>query len=435
MKLLRKVGATSEIWQVFVADSSSTTGAGLAGLTNASSGLTAYYHRDTDTTATAISLASMTIGTFTSSGFKEIDATNMPGWYQFCPPNAALASGAKSCAFHLKGAANMAPLPIEVDLDPQVDVTSWNGTAVSSPATAGIPEVNVKNINNVAAATPGASGGVLIAGSNAATTFSGLTTGALSCTTITASGAVAFQSTFAVTTSTSLAALSCTTMTASGAVAFQSTFAVTTSTSLAALSATTVTFSGAVAFQSTFAVTTSTSLAALSCTTLTASGAVAFQYTFAVTTSTNLAALSCTTLTASGTVTYNAFTVTNAMTVSGTTTHTGAVSFGSTFGVTGTTTLNALTVTNATTLSGAVSLGSTLGVTGAITLSAAMAESYAAVGVAPTPFQALYAILQSLYEVSISGTTLTVKKIDGSTTAATETLNSATAPTSKTRAS
>lgn len=35
--------------------------------------------------------------------------------------------------------------------DIDVDVTAWNGTAVSSPATAGIPEVNVKNINNVAA--------------------------------------------------------------------------------------------------------------------------------------------------------------------------------------------------------------------------------------------------------------------------------------------
>src|ERR1700745_3123778 len=116
MKLIRKAGATSNILQIFIADSSSTTGAGLTGLTNASSGLTAYYHRDTDTTATAISLVTMTVGTFTSSGFKEIDATNMPGWYQFCPPNAALASGAKSCAFHLKGATNMAPLPIEVEL-------------------------------------------------------------------------------------------------------------------------------------------------------------------------------------------------------------------------------------------------------------------------------------------------------------------------------
>ena len=116
MKLNKVAGATSEIWQIFLADSSSTTGAGLAGLAFNSASLTAYYHRDTDTTATAITLVTMTVGTFTSSGFKEIDATNMPGWYQFCPPNAAVASGAKSCAVHLKGATNMAPLPIEVQL-------------------------------------------------------------------------------------------------------------------------------------------------------------------------------------------------------------------------------------------------------------------------------------------------------------------------------
>src|SRR5258708_1816611 len=116
MKLEKLAGATSEIWQIFVQDKTSTVGAGLAGLVFNTSGLTAYYHRDTDNTATAITLVTMTVGTFTSSGFKEIDATNMPGWYQFCPPNAAIASGAKSCAFHLKGATNMAPLPIEVQL-------------------------------------------------------------------------------------------------------------------------------------------------------------------------------------------------------------------------------------------------------------------------------------------------------------------------------
>lgn len=122
MKLTVKAGETSRILQIFVRDSSSTTGAGLTGLAFGTSGLTAYYHRDTDTTATAISLVTMTVGTFTSSGFKEIDASNMPGWYQFCPPNAAIAAGAKSVGFHLKGATNMAPTPIELELvlfDPQ----------------------------------------------------------------------------------------------------------------------------------------------------------------------------------------------------------------------------------------------------------------------------------------------------------------------------
>ncbi len=117
MKLVKIAGATSEKWQIFIRDSSSVVGAGLTGLTYQSGSLTAYYHRDTDTTATAISLADMTVGTFTSSGFKVIDGTNMPGCYQFCPPNAALATGAKTCLFMLKGAANMAQLVIEVQLD------------------------------------------------------------------------------------------------------------------------------------------------------------------------------------------------------------------------------------------------------------------------------------------------------------------------------
>lgn len=120
-KLSRNVGTTSHILQVFIQDSSSVVGTGLTGLVFNSASLTAYYHRNTDTTATAITLVTMTVGTFTSSGFKEIDATNMPGWYQFCPPNAAYASGASSVGFHLKGATNMAPLPIEVDLNAQID--------------------------------------------------------------------------------------------------------------------------------------------------------------------------------------------------------------------------------------------------------------------------------------------------------------------------
>src|SRR5665213_3494189 len=32
-----------------------------------------------------------------------------------------------------------------------VNVVNWNGTVVASPATAGIPDINVKNMNNVAA--------------------------------------------------------------------------------------------------------------------------------------------------------------------------------------------------------------------------------------------------------------------------------------------
>ena len=68
-------------------------------------------------------------------------------------------------------------------------------------------------------------------------------------------------------------------------------------------------------------------------------------------------------------------------------------------------------------------------------LTTAMTESYAADGATMTPAQALYLLVAVLTEFAISGTTLTAKKVDGSTTAATFTLNSATEPTSITRAS
>ncbi len=67
-------------------------------------------------------------------------------------------------------------------------------------------------------------------------------------------------------------------------------------------------------------------------------------------------------------------------------------------------------------------------------LTTQMTESYAADGTAPTAAQALFLIQQLLSEFAISGTTMTVKKINGSTTAATLTLDSATSPTSITRA-
>lgn len=64
-----------------------------------------------------------------------------------------------------------------------------------------------------------------------------------------------------------------------------------------------------------------------------------------------------------------------------------------------------------------------------------MTESYASDGSAPTIAQALFAIQQFLQERAVSGTTLTVKKLDGSTSAMTFTLDSASEPTSITRAS
>jgi len=68
-------------------------------------------------------------------------------------------------------------------------------------------------------------------------------------------------------------------------------------------------------------------------------------------------------------------------------------------------------------------------------LTTQMTESYAADGSAPTLAQALHLIQQSLGDFSIAGTTITVKRLNGTTTAATYTLDDGTDPTSRTRAS
>jgi len=65
----------------------------------------------------------------------------------------------------------------------------------------------------------------------------------------------------------------------------------------------------------------------------------------------------------------------------------------------------------------------------------AIPDSVSADGAQPTIAQAIYMIAQYLTERSISGTTLTVNKPDGTSALMTFTLNSDTAPTAQTRAS
>jgi hypothetical protein len=116
MKLSILAGSTSQTVNIWVQNSTSTTGAALTGLVFNSAGLTAYYALSR---AAAVSITLATLGAVTSSyssgGFIEIDATNMPGWYRFDIPDAALASG-RFVSLHLAGATNMAPLPIEIEL-------------------------------------------------------------------------------------------------------------------------------------------------------------------------------------------------------------------------------------------------------------------------------------------------------------------------------
>lgn len=167
---------------IFVQKTNTTTGVGLTGLTSASAGLTWYYYRDDQSSATVVSIVGETLGTWTSGGFVEIDATHLPGFYEIGVPNAAIAStNSPAWAYlQLQGAASMVPVNIELELTafdltqatqpvnvtqwggavvttnvsgvPRVDVVDWLGTAVTA-VTGGIPDVNVKNYNNQTAAT------------------------------------------------------------------------------------------------------------------------------------------------------------------------------------------------------------------------------------------------------------------------------------------
>jgi hypothetical protein len=111
-----KRGTTSKMIRVFIRDTSQTDGRGLAGLVYNTSGLVAAYTRQGDSSATVITLATATAGTWTSGGFVAVDPTNFPGLYEVGLPNAAVSSGQAVQAI-LHGATNMAVTVAENQLE------------------------------------------------------------------------------------------------------------------------------------------------------------------------------------------------------------------------------------------------------------------------------------------------------------------------------
>lgn len=149
-KLQLVAGTTSKAVDIFIQDSSLSTGAGLTGLVFNTGSLTAYYHRQGAATATAITLVTMTVGTWTSSGFVAVDGTNMPGLYLLGIPDAALASGATWVVIMLKGAPNMAPVVLEIELTADNNQDAVRGGLSALPnaaaaATGGLPTVDSSN--------------------------------------------------------------------------------------------------------------------------------------------------------------------------------------------------------------------------------------------------------------------------------------------------
>lgn len=137
MKLAIKKGTTSKLIQLFIQDASQSDGSGLSGLVYNAGSLSCAYYREGAASATAITLANMTTGTWVSGGLKSI--TNAPpGSYQLGVPDAALASGADAVNIWLWGASNMVVLPIEIELveqDPQGIALARNKAFTGFPFT------------------------------------------------------------------------------------------------------------------------------------------------------------------------------------------------------------------------------------------------------------------------------------------------------------
>ena len=186
-------GQGSIILRIKILNSSVSTGAGLTGLVNTSSGLIISTIADTESTATAYTAAASNIETITTNGtfaaptagkcrFKEVDATNHKGVYEIQIADARFSvSSAKSLLVSVAGATNAAETDVVIplrDLDPY-DGTSGGlsrlDAAVSSrlasasytaPPTAGAIADAVWDEATTGHTTAGTYGGQVLRGAN-----------------------------------------------------------------------------------------------------------------------------------------------------------------------------------------------------------------------------------------------------------------------------
>lgn len=109
-------GSTDQTIDVFIQDSSVTTGAGLTGLVFNTSNLVCYYRKGATGTPTALSLVTQTVGgAHSDGGFVAVDGTNCPGQYRLDLSDTIIATAGRVTVY-LKGAANMAPCLVEIEV-------------------------------------------------------------------------------------------------------------------------------------------------------------------------------------------------------------------------------------------------------------------------------------------------------------------------------
>lgn len=475
MPLLR-AGSSSQSVYVEILDSTSTSGGRKTGLVYNTAGLTAYYVRQ------AGSAVQITLGTlaaansaWSSGGFKEVDSANLPGVYRLDVPDAAIAAGVPLVVITVKGATGGAQVSLQIDLtamDLQDSVRAGLTALpnVTAGANGGLPTGNASGqvvISSTAtgAITSGSFGAGAIDAAAIATDAIGSAELAASAVTEIQSG-LATAASIAALNNLSAAQVNAEADTALADVGLTTTItgridaAVSTRSiagdAMALTSGERTTLAGVIWDRLTSAITAvgsigklikdnldatvSSRLASSSYTTPPTVGAIADAVwdedntTHVATDSTgqNLASA------------YNAaqgaynivFARIPATLVGGRmNASVGAVAAGAitSAGFAAGAIDNAAIATDAI---GAAELAAdAVAEIRTAILQQALTEGYATDGAAFTVEQALFEIAQILEERSISGTTLTVKKRDGTTTAMVLTLDSATVPTSQTRAS
>lgn len=171
----RKRGSTSNMIRVFIQDNSVTTGAGLTGLTSASTNLQITTRRELDTSGTIYTGANIeeqtTVGTYQAPStsakirFKAVDATNQPGLYELQFHNSAAgAFGSGDASRYMQiyifeittTALKIAPCLKEIEL------VAYDADIATNLGLSAIPTAN-----------PGAASGLFIAGTNAPVTITG----------------------------------------------------------------------------------------------------------------------------------------------------------------------------------------------------------------------------------------------------------------------
>src|SRR3990172_2891935 len=483
MKITRLVGTASEILNIFVQNATVTTGAGLAGII--ASSVSATWCRNDQAAASTVTMTSAaSLGTFSSGGWKEVHTSFAIGWYQFGVPNGIFVSG-RSALLHMYGAPSMAPLPIEIELTKTDNQTYFSSQSLSSnalvnvnlvlgstpitsaagrfgvnvqqlmgsaPVTsgAGIQTVNLRDIHGAAAITTAAGipstdnrsihGSATITSSPGIQTInlrdiygSAVVTSGAGIQTINARDV---HGSALVTTAAGVVATALDwgrTLNANSTQAFSSISFSSVPATVAGVNVTSI--------MGTSPVTSAAGIQTVnlrdvhgSATVTTAAGVIATALDWGRTENANSTV-------AFSSVSFSSVPATvagvNVTSVAGTAVVTSAAGVVATdfdlariLNATSTVSLSGLTVSTVLSPVNASTVGDKTGYRLDATGSAALTEGYAALGATGTLAQLLYEIRALLAEKSISGTTLTAKRLDGSTTAETFTLDDATSPSS-----